>query len=111
MWGERAEQLADCAGVRAERNAGDADARHHDFAGRAVAELEQLLQHLPGLGAERAELLALLDDELQLLGRVGPIGVVRLAIDAEELAAPGCRCRSSRPRTDRAAFWSTASAA
>ena len=44
-----------------------------DLASREVAELEQLLQHLPGLGANRAQLLALLDDQLQLLGRVGPL--------------------------------------
>ena len=66
------EQIADLLRGRAERNAGQAHARHHDFTGGESAELEQLLQHLSGLGAQRAEVLALLDDELQLLGRVVP---------------------------------------
>ena len=40
-------------------------------AGREVAEFEELLEHRPGFAAERAAALAFLDDELQLLRRVG----------------------------------------
>ena len=69
---------ADRVRRRADRNAGDAHARHHHLAGGQVAELEQLLQHLARLGAQRALLLGLLDDELQLLGRVVLVRVVRL---------------------------------
>ena len=57
-------------GRRADRNADDAHARHHDLARGEVAELEQLPQDPARLGAKRAAVLALLDDELQFLGRV-----------------------------------------
>ena len=77
----------------AERKARDPHARHHDLRRRQVGELEQHLQHLAGLGAERAALLAFLHDELQLLRRVVLLGVLRLAIDAAEAAATRCRSR------------------
>ena len=61
---------ADILRRAAERDAGDADARHHRLARRAVAEGEQLAQHLAGLGAELAAFLALVDDERELFGRI-----------------------------------------
>ena len=64
------EDLADRVGPGADRDADDSHPRHHHLAGGEVAELEELLQHLAGLRAQRAELLALLDDQLQFLGRV-----------------------------------------
>ena len=78
-----AEQLADPSGG-AERDADDPHARHHDLGGGQVAELEQLLQHLAGLRANGAQLLALLHDQLQFLRRVVLLGALRLPVDAEQ---------------------------
>ena len=69
-----------------------------------IAELEQLLEHLSRLGAKRAALLALLDDELQLLGRVVLLGVVRLAIDAEQLQHQVAERRSAPTTNGYRAF-------
>ena len=90
---------------RADRDPGDADARHHDLAGGQIAELEQLAQHLARLGAQRALLFGFLDDELQLLGRVVLLGVLRLAVDAEQASGRGCRWRSARPRAGSRSVW------
>ena len=76
MCGDLARICADRFGRAADRHAGDAHPRNHRFAGGEVAELEQLLQHLPGVRADGAELLALLDDQLQLLRRVVLLGVL-----------------------------------
>ena len=54
----------------ADRDAGDPDARHHHFARGQAAELEEFLQHLAGLRAQRPEILALLNDQLQFFRRV-----------------------------------------
>ena len=77
----------------ADRNAGDADARHHHFAGGQLAELEELLQDLARLRAQRALLLGLLDDELQLLGRVVPGPRCAPRGGCRTAAGSRCRCR------------------
>ena len=58
----RAEDRAQLVRRRADRDAGDPHARHHHLAGGQLAELEQLLQHLARLRAERPLLLGFLDD-------------------------------------------------
>ena len=55
-----------------------------DLTGGSIAELEQVAQDLPGLAAQQAAFLALLDDELQLLGRVIPLAVDLAPLDADQ---------------------------
>ncbi len=80
-----AEQLAQVLRSGSDRDAGDPHARHHRLAGRQLAELEELLQHLAALGAQRALLLRLFGDELQFLGGVVLVRVVLVGADAERL--------------------------
>jgi hypothetical protein len=85
----RVRRLADdgseLGGAGAERNSDDPHARHHHFARGTVAELEQLLQHLARVLAERPLLLRFLHDELQFFRRVVLISGLRLAPDADGL--------------------------
>ena len=60
----------DVVGVAPNGKADHAHARHHDLAAVSVAELEQLAEHRARLVPQRAALLALLDDDLELLRRV-----------------------------------------
>ena len=78
--------------------------------GREVAELEQLAQQPAGFRAKRAALLALLDDELQLFGRVELLRARSLPAHAER---PEQRARDAAQhagRTDTAPGASRASA-
>ena len=72
---------------------GDPDTGNHHLAGGQVAEGEQLLQHLAGIGAQRPLFLGLLDDQLQLLGRVVLIGGFHLTLDAGGLQHARSRSR------------------
>ena len=98
----RADDGAELVGLGADRDADEQDPRHHHLTRGPIAELEQVAQDLPGLATQQAAFLALLDDELQLLGRVIPLALDLAALDADQSAAGGCRRRSTRRR---AAGW------
>src|SRR5205814_7459213 len=66
----RADEIAQRVGRRIDRDAHDVDARHHHLPRLEIAEFEELVENVSGLAAQEAALLALLDDHLQLLGRV-----------------------------------------
>ena len=76
---------------RTGRDAGEADPGHHHLAGGEVAELEELAQDAPGLAAQQAALVALLDDELQLLAGVIALALVLRALDADQRQQPVAR--------------------
>src|SRR5262245_24598402 len=83
-------------GLAADRYAGEEDARHHGFPGRAVAELEQVAENLSRLAAQQAAFLTLLNDVLKLLGRVVALTFFgSLPSDAE------CREQPVRQRVQR----------
>ena len=75
--------VAQLVWLGAHGHAGQLHPRHHDFARRQVAELEELAQELTGLAAQQAALLALLDDVLNLLGRVIALGLHIRALDPD----------------------------
>ncbi len=64
-------------------NPNEVNARHHHLAGDQIAELEQLAQDLAALTAEKAALLALLNDELQLLSAVITLLLGQFALNAD----------------------------
>ena len=68
--GRRPDDVAQLVDRRADANRDEVHARHHHLSRGEIAELEQLAQDASRLAAQQAALLALLDDELQLLGRV-----------------------------------------
>ena len=78
----RADDRSELVGLGADWNAGEQNPRHHHFTRCPVAELEEVAQNLPGLAAQQAAFLALLDDELELLG-----GVIALPLDLAPLDA------------------------
>ena len=88
MCGVRADDRSQLVGLGADRDADQQHARHHHLAGGQIAELEQLAQDLAGLAAQQPAFLALLDDELQLLGRVITLGLDLLPLDADQAQQP-----------------------